>query len=374
MAVIFQEVQNGERIQDIIASNLFARAELLIRENHGKAEDERSYAWLSTDFVIELNFVFRSESDDDAIQAWRRRLLLIAFEGGFTRDTALVSVEDGHFLADPELEEWANSGAAGFTQGILPLLEKHTAREAYDRLDKPSPARVALNEAFLTEMMRDDGNGAACRQGGGGDEADICLDPRVQASKLLAEQSVDDGFQMTDAPRLVARAGSCLKSKHPEKKKAWEEMKNRGLWLPVVRQWGRKVPNYFPALCANANLDQLYRDMQHLSIPIENASPEKFDLDALQEYLNCAARKTNLEAILMHLRAAQAGEAGVKNRGRLSEVDMERLQAWSRHEESLKSMEAAAQILLEKIDGTDGLLQVRYRSLAIQGVCVRSRR
>ena len=51
-AVIFQEFKKGAFIDDVVAKNLFARAELLVRENHGKAVDEQMYAWITTDFVI----------------------------------------------------------------------------------------------------------------------------------------------------------------------------------------------------------------------------------------------------------------------------------------------------------------------------------
>ena len=381
MSVIFQEVQKGEKIQEVVAKNLFARAELLIRENHGKSEDERHYAWTFADFVIELNHAFRIECDDDAIHAWRRRLLLIAFEGDFTRNTALVSVERGLFLADPELEDWASSGVAGFihmTRGILPLVEKYSASAAYDKLDNPSPARAAMNEEFLNDIRASDGRDGAGLAGGprgNSDQAGAASDPLRRASTLLAIMHLDEDTCMSDSQRERAKAGACIKGgRQSDKKEAWDRMKAAAMWKPVVRQWGRKAPYYYPAVCAGADLGALFPDMDNLAIPIGTVFPEKVNLDRLNDYVRCPERKRNHHALLKHLRAAQAGAAGVRKQGRSSQDDLEVFQAWSRHEQSLKSTWAAANQLLEEHQGGDGALQVKYHFSAIGDLRVRCRR
>jgi len=374
MAVIFQEVEKGGKIQEVVAKNLFSRAELLVRENHGKSEDERSYAWLTTDFVIELNHAFRIECDTDALKAWRRRLLLIAFEGDFTRDTSLVSVRDGMFLADPSLDDWVSSGVAGFihlTRGILPLIERFTEREVYDKLDKLSPEREAINEEFLRQMASTEEGAEGCDdvQGGG-----VPLDPLSRASKRLAAEILEDGSEQSDAAKSITRAGVCLKGKPSERKLVWDKMKARGLWRPVVQRWGRKVSFYSPVLCSGAELAKLYPDLQKLSIPIDSTFPERFAVDRLQEYMERPSRRQNHATMVEHLQKAQGGEAGVRCKGRLSDADLEKLKDWSRHETKLASREAAAKALTNKISGTDGCLQSRYGFAEIQGVKVRSRR
>lgn len=161
MSVIFREVQKGAVIQEVVAKNLFGRAQLLVRENHGKSADELSVSWNTTDFVLECNHAFLIPSSDEAVEAWRRRPKLILCEGDFTTDPKLVNIDKGVYLADPGLDSWVSSGVAGYirlTRGILPIVEQYTDKQTYDKLDKPSAMRQQLNEEFLDEMT---GSGSA---------------------------------------------------------------------------------------------------------------------------------------------------------------------------------------------------------------------
>ena len=48
LGVVFQEMKKAAMIEELVVKNLFARAELLVRD-HGKSEDERYYAWIYID-------------------------------------------------------------------------------------------------------------------------------------------------------------------------------------------------------------------------------------------------------------------------------------------------------------------------------------
>ena len=213
--IIFQEFKKGTFIDDVVAKNLFGRAELLVRENHGKAADEQMYAWVTTDFVIELNHAFRVDENEETLDSWRRRLLVIACEGDFTRDTSLVSPAAGVFLADPELEAWVSSGVAGFihlTRSIIPLIETTSEAELYRRLNEPSPDRLRLNEDFLREgrdqiELDVEGGGYDAddddpeNDGGGKDKV-------VDTAHRLASSILDSGADMTDSSGNFRKASS----------------------------------------------------------------------------------------------------------------------------------------------------------------------
>ena len=41
----------------------------MVRDNHGKAADGMSYAWVTADFVVELNNAFRMAEDEESLES-----------------------------------------------------------------------------------------------------------------------------------------------------------------------------------------------------------------------------------------------------------------------------------------------------------------
>eukprot|EP00959_Pyramimonas_sp_CCMP1952_P315757 6609043-Pyramimonas_sp.AAC.1 len=115
-----------------------------------------------------------------------------------------------------------------------------------------------MNEEFLRDIRAADGRDAAVLHSGPrghGAQASVASEPLSQASMLLAIIQLDEDVNASDSSQRRARAGPRLQGgRQSEKKEAWNCMKDLASWKPVVRQWGRKVPFYFPALCASADL------------------------------------------------------------------------------------------------------------------------
>ena len=373
MVVIFQEMKSGGYIEEVIAKNLFARAELLVRENHGKSDDERSYAWTSTDFVIELNNAFSISPGDEAMEAWRRRLMLIAFEGDFTHDTNAVSVDNHVFLADPSLEDWVSSGVAGYihlTRGIVPMVEKYTDAQSYKMLDNPSARREIVNEEFLQQMSMAGGGASRVDE----QPRDASTDPHELAALALIGVVLDEDCELSDSKASVQKVSTLFRGSRDAKKGAWAAMRERGLWKPAQHRHGRKVTYYYPSMTSPADTQKLFPDRDHLAVPLTNSFPERFIMHGLEQYVASPLRKHNLGAIQSHLQAIQDAHTAARSRGRDSDEKVAMIKRWAKHASKLQWGEDAALRLRDKLATTDGTLQAKYRFATIGDVCVRSRR
>lgn len=374
MSVIFQEMKKGGAVEEVVIKNLFARAELLVRDNHKGSEDELSYAWVYTDFVIELNNAFRIESTQEALEAWRRRLMLVFFQGDFSSDPELVSIEKGIYLADAGLEAWVESGVAGYihlTRGIIPLIEKYSYKQLYDKLNNPTPEREALNETFLQEMTSADSSINAAGDSGrhaGDDRTDSLL----EASLALARSILENCDNVTDAANSARKVSKLIKGTSAQKAQAWDNMKEKDMWRPLHQQWGRKVPFYFPVLTSPDCLVKLHPDMAGLRIPLDADFPELFDEEKMKSYVENTSRKHNLTVILQHIKAAMK-KNGPKG-GYHGNDTVALIRHWTECEQKLECGEKSALDLLTKVQAAGNILRSTYAFSSIGDVCVRSRR
>ena len=115
---------------------------------------------------------------------------ILECEGDFTKDTSKVNVDQGIFLANPNLESWVSSGVAGYihlTRGILPLVQRLSDEDMYNKLDNLSDRRRELNDAFLKEMTGQEPTIKTCISEG----VEPTVDPWTTTSNSLILMCLD---------------------------------------------------------------------------------------------------------------------------------------------------------------------------------------